>query len=94
MTAHDLLADLRRRGLTVALAADLEHVEVEGPADALTAELRQAIAAHKAGIIEALAQPAPGPLDGFQWDGPNAIHPSVLLRLLEWNAAQGQEKKR
>jgi hypothetical protein len=56
MTATDLLADLQQRG--VELKADGERL-LYRPKDALTSELHQALARHKAELLALLSQPPP-----------------------------------
>jgi hypothetical protein len=64
VTAQDLLHDLATRG--VILSADGGHLDVEGPADALTDELIDTLRARKAELLKLLAnsrttkRPRPG----------------------------------
>jgi hypothetical protein len=56
MTAAALLAELRNRGASVAVVGD--RVRVEAPPGTLTAEIRQALANHKATLLAMLSDEA------------------------------------
>lgn len=53
MTAHDLLSQLRQKGVEVKTSGD-NRLVVDAPRGTITEELRSALAAHKAEILQIL----------------------------------------
>jgi hypothetical protein len=65
MSAADLLADLARRGFTLAPEGDGIRV---APASRLTGDLRAAIRGRRAGLLALLRRPATGAAPAGPWD--------------------------
>lgn len=90
MTALALLAELRRRG--VVLEASGDRLRYRAPAGAMTAELRAALAAHKAELLMMLREASHAAAASRRppQDSPTASAPHVeASALLAWAAAHG-----
>jgi hypothetical protein len=61
MTAHRLIQSLAARGVRLAAAAG--RLDIDAPADVLTAEDRAILAQHKAELVAILTAPRPDPFD-------------------------------
>jgi hypothetical protein len=53
MTAHDLLSQLREKGVEVKTSGD-DRLVIDAPKGTITEDLRKALAAHKADLIQIL----------------------------------------
>src|SRR4030081_409080 len=53
MTAHDLLAQLRQKGVEVKTSGD-DRLVIDAPKGTVTEELRSALSAHKAELLQIL----------------------------------------
>ena len=59
MMAHDLIAECRTRGIVIEVIG--ERLRCRGPVGVLTPELKQALAAQKAALVQILTGESPDP---------------------------------
>jgi hypothetical protein len=82
MTPTDLLHELTRRGVILEPTGD--RLRYKAPVGVLTPELKQALAAQKAALVQILAGEAPAP------EAPELSDDRAIIALKVWSAMLGE----
>jgi hypothetical protein len=82
MTAHDIIAACRTRGISLEVIG--ERLRCRAPIGVLTPELKQALAAQKAALVQILAGATPTSA------APNVLDDRAIIAVKVWSAILGE----